>query len=101
MTELNSLYALYRYGTETPNFVFTCLLTGFEFCLRHKNRESFVMMRCAHGLISSTSNFIYLFLLLVAVSYYKCIIFCILPLVRYENNLWLERSPMFLKMLDS
>ena len=73
----------YIYGTETSNFILTCLRAG-KFPLKPKNRESFAMMPCAHHLISLTSNYIYLFWIHVVVSYLKCVIFCILPVVRYE-----------------
>jgi hypothetical protein len=65
------MYALYRNGTENSDFLLTLLRAGFEFRLRHKNREYFAMTRCAHDLISLKSKYIYLFLTFIAVSYYN------------------------------
>jgi hypothetical protein len=44
------------YGTETSNLILISLRAGFNFRLRHKNRESFAMIRCAHDLISLKSK---------------------------------------------
>ena len=55
---------LYLHGTGASNFILTCLRAGFEFSLRHKNRESLATTRCAHDLISLQSNRRYLFLML-------------------------------------
>jgi len=54
------MYVLHSYGTENSNFILTCLRAG-KFPLRHKNRESFATMCCAHYLISLKSNYFYLF----------------------------------------